>query len=288
MGNLKVEIKGLKTFQGNDFDGFNVNVHINGVNCLRAHNDGNGGCNDYYLNIKQGNEKHNEKVNALVKQWDDHIAKLGKKLVDSQLKNGKTFLIKQDRDTIIEDMIVAIETEKNIKKYQKTGIVVGKPNTDDISYFDLKRSLSNFNKKQLCAYLNTLVKKDCDKNGFIILNTNLPECGILIKNQTEVGKWHCTYTNIQFIKKGKNKLKTFWVENYNETEKSFFLDLGFTETKAPKDQKDFGVNSTLDFKGSGMFGSMNDKEWKEITNAIKDYFNLKTLPIRELELHDLL
>ena len=36
---------------------------------------------------------------------------------------------------------------------------------------------------------------------------------------------------MELVKNSNNKIKDFWVENYTETEKEFFIKLGFTERR---------------------------------------------------------
>lgn len=288
MKNFKIELKKVSTFNGHDGMGFNADVFLNGVNCLHVHDGAYGGCFDYHLNIKNGNDSHNNKIKKIVAEFDKYIELLPEIEVESVLTNGKSFKLKPDRDYLIENKLQEYLFNKQLNTYQKKSIVVGKPNSTKFEYYNLKKPLTSFNKKQLCSFINTKVKKECDENGYVILNTNLSECGITISGDMVKGNWFAEFTEIRFCKKGKDKLKSFWVEDYNEQEKQFFLDLGFTEKKVSKQEKEFGLKSTLNYSGKGLFGAMDTNEWKTISSAVMDYFKLKKIPIYEYQLHELL
>lgn len=278
----KIELKKVSTFNGRDGVGLNAQCYIDGVYCFDVHDAADGGCYSYTNNIKLGNEKHNAKIKSLIKNLEDWIAVQPKREMQSGLSKDKTFNVKVDMDMVIDDAHGLIEYNNNLKKYQKKGIVIGNKETLEVQYFNLKKPLSNFNNKQLCAFLNTQVKKECEELGFEILNLNLFESGVSFKNGI------AQPTSIRFAKKGKNKSKTFWVEDYNLTEMDFFLNLGFKETKIKGIQKDFGIKNTLDFDGSAMFGAMSQNEWKTITDAVKEYFNIDKFKVYEYQLHELL
>jgi len=65
------------------------------------------------------------------------------------------------------------------------------------------------------------------------------------------------------ILKGSTKVKNFWVEDYTEEEKAFFIGLGF-------DCDEF--RSTLCFHGSGSFGWWSDEEHKRISSSVRKQY----------------
>ena len=77
--------------------------------------------------------------------------------------------------------------------------------------------------------------------------------------------------------------RSFWVEDYNQQEKVFFLSLGFRESK-------FGDENVLDFKDPNRNGYefWTIEQYKRITDAVKNKFSYKQLPIKRLGIHDML
>jgi hypothetical protein len=82
---------------------------------------------------------------------------------------------------------------------------------------------------------------------------------------------------MKLIKKGDNKLKSFWVQDYNETDKAFLESIGFAERKILIGYKTH--LHTMEFAGSGMFGFWSDEESERIYSAVKDYLNCGKLKI---------
>lgn len=70
--------------------------------------------------------------------------------------------------------------------------------------------------------------------------------------------------------KKTNKMKGFWVEDYTEQEKEFFIGLGFTERRVKF--MDEWMNGSLSFHGSRSFGFWNDEEAKTIYDAVAKEF----------------
>ena len=62
---------------------------------------------------------------------------------------------------------------------------------------------------------------------------------------------------------GESKVKNFWVVNYSNEEKEFFIGLGFTCDEFRK---------TLTYRGSRSFGWWNDEEYKLISNAVRKQY----------------
>lgn len=70
---------------------------------------------------------------------------------------------------------------------------------------------------------------------------------------------------MKLVTKIINPLNNFWVEDYNEKAKEFFLNLGFKETK----YGGFVPSSNLEYTGSAMFGLWSDEEKEKIFGALK-------------------
>jgi len=63
--------------------------------------------------------------------------------------------------------------------------------------------------------------------------------------------------------KSKTKLKDFWVENYTDEDKEFFIGLGFTCDE---------FRENLYFHGSGSFGWWDDEQTKLIYSAVRKQY----------------
>jgi hypothetical protein len=76
---------------------------------------------------------------------------------------------------------------------------------------------------------------------------------------------------------------SFWVENYTEAEKQFFLGLGFTEKLSNVPiafrGKNGDVGDTLVFQGSGVFGLFSSDEYDKFFDAITKFTRRKTITI---------
>jgi len=74
-----------------------------------------------------------------------------------------------------------------------------------------------------------------------------------------------------FSKNANAKIPHFWVENYTDKEKEFFLKLGFTENKSVIPEAfrcDGRGGDTLVFKGSGFLTMFSEEEYNTVTRAI--------------------
>jgi len=91
---------------------------------------------------------------------------------------------------------------------------------------------------------------------------------------------------MELIKKGNNKLKSFWVESYNEADKIFFESLGFKEDK----RMFMGeiMHQSLNYRGTKSFGWWDYSEVNRIYNATKKYLGVNRLRIRKLTLAELM
>lgn len=91
---------------------------------------------------------------------------------------------------------------------------------------------------------------------------------------------------MKFLKKGKNKTKNFWVEDYTETDKKFLESLGFVE-----DKREFNghiIMQSMNFRGSRSFGWWSDEEADKIYSAIQNYLGVRKIKIRILTLAELM
>ena len=70
---------------------------------------------------------------------------------------------------------------------------------------------------------------------------------------------------MELVTKVLKPLKNFWVEDYNEKAKKFFLDLGFEEVK----YDGFEPTFKLEFAGSGISRFWNDEEFNKIMGALE-------------------
>lgn len=180
----KVVLKKVKYHQGHEGDGVNADVWINGVNCLHALDDGNGGC----LNITDNSygSKNPDKVKNLVKELNDFVNTIPDKpctLGDRTImKDGVPKLFKVDLEDYINDLLMEHQKAKETKKQEKlmkTAILFGVPNGASYSYIKYKRPLSELSKPLLQKSLDKIVKENCI-NGVVIFNTNLKELGLTI------------------------------------------------------------------------------------------------------------
>jgi hypothetical protein len=90
---------------------------------------------------------------------------------------------------------------------------------------------------------------------------------------------------MKLVSKVINPVTHFWVEDYNELEKEFFISLGFKEVQSNM-PKSFGGKPTLQFKGSGMFGGMSKDEYSDIVWAMLDKFKGEELKVHEMNPYD--
>lgn len=91
---------------------------------------------------------------------------------------------------------------------------------------------------------------------------------------------------MKFLKKGKNKTKNFWVEEYTEKDKRFLESLGFVE-----DKREFNgqiIMRSMYFRGSGLFGWWSNEEADKIYGAIQNYLGVNKIKIRVLTLAELI
>lgn len=88
---------------------------------------------------------------------------------------------------------------------------------------------------------------------------------------------------MELLKKN-NKLKYFWVEDYTNEERDFFLELGFKE----KIKEFMGeiIYKRLSFEGSAFIRTWDAEEWNKISSAVKSKFG--SCKVRKLTLAELM
>jgi len=171
----KVILKKIQNFQGHDGTGLNADIWINGINCMHVFDGAYGGEFEYTDNTY--NNSKAEQVKANIKLMDNYINTLPEHTSEF---GDKTFKFKVNRDIFINDLLIEqerIKTQKKMQKQMQTCILIGIPDADRYSYFNLKRSLSALNRQQLQSYVANIKIKHCTNNT-VILNTNLKELGI--------------------------------------------------------------------------------------------------------------
>ena len=75
---------------------------------------------------------------------------------------------------------------------------------------------------------------------------------------------------MKLLKNSNTKIKSFWIKNYTDEDKEFFIGLGFTERRV----KFMGewMDGTLSFHGSRSFGWWSDEEYKNISAAVRKQY----------------
>lgn len=168
-----VKLKNIKTFEGMEGYGINADVYINGINCLRMIDSGDGGETIFrrVLNIGQSI------IDANIKQLNDYVTELA--AIDE--KND----LNMNLDIYMNDVWLEMELDKIKKKANKrmlTAIVIGKPDySEPYSFFQLKKPLKNYLPAELQQIVNPIAFKHCT-NGVQILNKNLEALGVNMKH----------------------------------------------------------------------------------------------------------
>lgn len=88
---------------------------------------------------------------------------------------------------------------------------------------------------------------------------------------------------MKFVSKVINPINNFWVEDYTEEEKEFFLSIGFKETVQKIPESFGGDNKWLSYQGSELFGSWNQEEMNKIVQEIfKQFPELEDIEVHEM------
>jgi len=181
-----VLIKNFKTFQGHEGYGMNCDVYIEGVLCLHAHDNGNGGCLD--INGLAYGSKDPERVMSLIRDLNQYLEEQPEKpwLIGGEQMKDKDGNLKMHKETLedfINELTYEAERLKEQKKFQKqmlNCILFGVPNADTYQRYKFSISLVEFAKTNRSALQSKVdrIKSEYCTEGRIILNTNLKELGI--------------------------------------------------------------------------------------------------------------
>jgi len=172
---IEVKLKNVKTFQGHDGQGFNADLWINGLKCMSIHDGAYDGQFEYSNNTYQNPKA--EQVKANIKFFDEHIETLPE---TKHNLGGKEMFLKEDRDSVIEELLITMQEAKELKKLNKlmlTSLLFGIPNGDSYMKISYKKPLADFPKEFLQMQVDKWSKTECT-NGKVLLNTNLKEIGI--------------------------------------------------------------------------------------------------------------
>jgi hypothetical protein len=77
---------------------------------------------------------------------------------------------------------------------------------------------------------------------------------------------------MKFVSKVIDPCTSFWVEDYTDEEREFFLSIGFEETIYRMPESFGGDQRNLGYQGSKPFGSWSQEEINKIAHAIYDQF----------------
>lgn len=167
MKELKFEIKGITTFEGNEGFGLVCDLYINGTKCYHCVDNADGG----EMNFHQ--ISNNENVKNLIKQLNEYC-KNQPKIKYCEAEFPYTI------ENLIDELYNQKEIEKAKKKMlklQETAIIIGqKNNYYDYKYIKQKQPLTTFPEPLLQNFIDK-IKKTLVGNE-VILNTNLTKFNI--------------------------------------------------------------------------------------------------------------
>lgn len=129
---MKIELKNVKINKSfsQETTCFMASVYINGNRAAYAQNDGRGG-NTYY--------RAYDRFAGLVEDAEKYCLTLPDEHVD--LGNGSKFVLSQSLETVIDNLLIEKELEKEKKEIDKlclSNIVWGKPNGGTYKYMGFK------------------------------------------------------------------------------------------------------------------------------------------------------
>ena len=187
-----ITLKNLKTFAGHDAGlGINADICLNGKAFAHAYDDAYGGMMDidalgsvdkvgdtYEVSkeLKRNREIIKE-VEAAIAKYPEHEVELG----------GRPYKVKENLEGIVNALVDEMETQKQIKRDQKKGILIKKPNGYGMMSWKagtidnmFKKYPGDLNKKKILD----MVQKgydECKANGDEVLNLEyLKSIGIKI------------------------------------------------------------------------------------------------------------
>ncbi len=173
MKDAKLELKKVKMFKCHDGIGLDCDLYVDGKKVCHVFDSAHGGGNEYHA--YGPDYKANNKIIQDLEEY-------AKTLPETPSSYGGT--LKQDLDSIINDILMKMEKEKMQKKSEKkfgTHIIVGVPEGNSVreyAYGKPARALNTLPKAKLQADFNTI--KASLKEGEQILNTNLQDMGIVL------------------------------------------------------------------------------------------------------------
>lgn len=168
-----ITLKNLKTFEGHDAGlGINADICLNGKAFAHAYDDAHGGCMDI-TPIYSNNENVYSSNRTYLKLVEDTIAKYPEHEVEF---GGRSHMVKEDLEGLVNALVDEMETQKMIKRDQKKGILVKVPDgyrtigwkagTIDNMF---KKYPGEANKKQILDMVQKAYNK-CKTQGDEVLN----------------------------------------------------------------------------------------------------------------------
>ena len=144
---MKIELKNIKYFEAGSEETFCfvASLYVDGKSAGEVRNDGHGGC-------------HMFSDWNVAKRMDKYGATLPKQTSD--LGNGQTFTFEQSAESLVNDLLIAHLTERDVKKRMGKRILYTKPGSPAI--YETKA----FDAKTLAQFLSmpdTMAKLKADR-----------------------------------------------------------------------------------------------------------------------------
>lgn len=173
MSKPKIVLKNIKVTETRRGITASADVHVNGMFCLYAYDDGNGGGlwtrKEYSEDLKK---------NAIIKENIELLEKYVQTLpienhsIDDEVFQHKPtvedYIDKLINETVLEKHLKLIE--KRFKKHSNSGIIIGTPdNHEQYKLIDFKKPLSEVKLSSLQFVVDTSIKKH-SADGLQILN----------------------------------------------------------------------------------------------------------------------
>ncbi|MFW6272922.1 MAG: hypothetical protein ACOC2U_03990 [bacterium] len=160
----KIKFTNIKTFEGLEYKGYNADVYIDGMKCLKIINDGSG--ND--LGLRKLAE-HSNTINNKIDVLQEYVKTLPPKKIS-------TYEIPMTMEIYLEDLLIEQQIQienKRFENLQKTAILFGKPNTGRYMKLQFKTPLKNIPNNTLQKHIDNVIENYCKNRNYQILNTNL-------------------------------------------------------------------------------------------------------------------
>ena len=166
-----ITLKNLKTFDGHDGGlGINADICLNGVPFAHAYDDAHGGMMDIkpiYSTVDGVYQRNREiigEVEQAIAKYPEHEVELG---------GGKKNMMKEDLEGLVNALVYEVETQKQIKKNEKKGILLKTPSGYSIVKFkagSISDLLKKYEQKAVAMMLQGHVTK-LIKDGEEIINS---------------------------------------------------------------------------------------------------------------------